>query len=69
MNAVRMMEERMRVLSISELWRLTRRELSELASRVSSDLAHYAEGSAEHANALINLRNIRYVLARRGFTP
>jgi hypothetical protein len=32
-------------------------------------LSHYPEGSAEHANALTNLRNIRWVLARRDFSP
>jgi hypothetical protein len=69
MSAVETMEEKMRVLTINELWRLTGRELSELAGRVASDLAHSADGSAERANALISLRNIRYVLTRRSFTP
>jgi hypothetical protein len=59
----------MRVLTINELWRLTGRELSELAGRASADLAHSPAGSAERANALISLRNIRYVLMRRGFAP
>jgi len=30
---------------------------------------HSRGGSSERANALIGLRNIRYVLARRDFTP
>jgi hypothetical protein len=64
-----MMEETMQILTIRELWRLNRRELSELARRVASDLAHSADGSADRANALISLRNIRTVLARRDFAP
>jgi hypothetical protein len=64
-----MMEETMQILTIRELWRLTQRELSELARRVASDLAHSADGSADRANALTSLRNIRTVLARRDVAP
>ena len=59
----------MRVLTINELLRLTRKELCDLAARIAAALAHYPEGSAEHANALANLRNIRAVLARRAPAP
>jgi len=59
----------MRVLTINELLRLTRRELCELAARITAELPHYPEGSAELANALTNLRNIRWALARRDFSP
>jgi hypothetical protein len=63
-------EETMRVLTINELLRLTRKELCALAARITTALSHYPEGSAEHTNALINLRNIRWVLARRrDFSP
>ena len=55
----------MRVLTITELLRLTRKELCDLASGMTAALPDYAPGSAEHANALTNLRNIRWVLARR----
>lgn len=59
----------MRVLTINELWRLTRIELSGLAQRIASEIPHFAEGSPERANALTSLRNIRYVLARRDYSP
>ena len=65
----KLMEETMRVLTINELLRLTRKELCDLAARIAAALPHYPEGSAEHANALTNLRNIRAVLARRAPAP
>ena len=59
----------MRVFSICELMRLTRVELADLLLRVMNALAELPEGSAKRQNALINLRNIRWVLARRDFAP
>ena len=59
----------MRVLTINELLRLTRIELCDLAQRITNELPTFPEGSPEHANALTSLRNIRYVLARRDFSP
>jgi hypothetical protein len=59
----------MRVLTISELWRMTRIELSDLARRITTRLATYPEGSPARTAALISLRNIRHVLARRDFAP
>ena len=41
----------MRMRRINELLRLTRRELCNLAARITADLPHYPEGSVEHANA------------------
>jgi len=55
----------MRVLTITELLRLTRRELCELAAHIMADLPRCPDGSGEQATALTNLRNIRWVLARR----
>jgi hypothetical protein len=63
------MEETMRVLTINELLRLTRQELCDLAVRITAALPEFPEGSVERANALINLRNIRWVLARRAPAP
>jgi hypothetical protein len=63
------MEETMRVLTINELLRMTRMELCELAALITAALPNYPEGSAELDNALINLRNIRWALARRDFSP
>jgi hypothetical protein len=63
------MEETMRVLTINELMRLTRIELCNLVQRITNELPQFADGSPERANALISLRNIRYVLARRDFSP
>lgn len=59
----------MQVLTINELWRLTRIELSTLAGRITKKLATYPEGSPARTSALTSLRNIRYVLARRDFSP
>jgi hypothetical protein len=64
------MEETMKaVLTISELMRLTRIELCNLAQRITNELPQFAEGSPERANALTNLRNIRHALARRDYSP
>ena len=57
------------VLTINELWRLTRTELLGLVNRITSELPTFPEGSPERANAITSLRNIRYVLARRGPAP
>jgi len=54
-----LIEETMRVLTIHELPRLTRKERCDLAVPITAALPQYPEGSAEHTNALINLRNIR----------
>jgi hypothetical protein len=63
------MEENMRVLSINELWRLSRIELSSLALQIKSELPTFPEESPERAAAFTSLRNIGYVLARRDFSP
>jgi hypothetical protein len=68
-GAVGMMEETMRVLTIAELMHLTRIELFDLVNRITNELPTFPEGSPERANALITLRNIRYILARRDFSP
>jgi hypothetical protein len=63
------MEEKMRVLTLTELMRLTRVELCALLARITNDLTIFPQGSAEREAAFINLRNIRAVLARRDFSP
>jgi hypothetical protein len=63
------MEKTMRVLTLTELMRLTRIELFGLLARITNDLPKLAEGSAERQAAHINLRNIRTILARRDFSP
>jgi hypothetical protein len=63
------MEETMRVLTLTELMRLTRTELCGLFTQIMSELATLPEGSPERDNALTNLRNIRCALARRDFSP
>jgi hypothetical protein len=57
------MEETMRVLTLTELMRLTRIELCNLLTQVTSALACLPEGSPDRDNSLTNLRNIRAVLA------
>jgi len=59
----------MRVLSIKELMRLTRIELTDLYVRITGALPDMPEGSENGQIALINLRNIRTVLARHDLTP
>ena len=59
----------MRVLTLTELIRLTRTELLALAARMTTALSEFPEGSYEHAAAYVNLRNIRAAMARRDFSP
>jgi hypothetical protein len=68
-GAVEMMEETMRVLTIIELMRLSKIELCDLAARITNAFPDLPEGSPERAAAVINLRNIRTMLARRNFSP
>jgi hypothetical protein len=68
-GAVEMMEETMRVLTITELMRLSKIELCDLAARITNIFPDFPEGSPEQAAAVINLRNIRTILARRDFSP
>ena len=68
-GAVETMEETMRVLTLTELMRLTRTELFALAARMTTALSEFPEGSYEYAAAYVNLRNIRAALARRDFSP
>jgi hypothetical protein len=65
----KMMEETMRVLTINELLRLTRMELCDLVNQITSELPKYPDGSPERASALMSLRNIRYALSRRDYSP
>ena len=65
----KLMGEEMRVLTINELMRMTRKELCGLAAHISARLPTYREGSAARTAALINLRNIRWALARRAPAP
>ncbi len=50
----------MRVLTIIELMRLTRIELTDLLVRITNALPDLPEGSIERQNPLINLHNIRW---------
>lgn len=59
----------MRVRTINELLRLTRIELCDLATRITNELPKFTAGSLERTSALTSLRNIRFVLARRDYSP
>jgi hypothetical protein len=59
----------MRLLTLTELMGLTRIELHDPLTRITATLPNYPEGSLDRANALLNLSNIRLVLARRDFSP
>jgi hypothetical protein len=63
------MEAKMRVLTINELLRMTRKELCDLAAHITALLPTYREGSAARTAAFINLRNIRWALTRRDPSP
>jgi hypothetical protein len=52
----------MRILTIIELMRLTRIELTDLFIRITNSLPDLLEGSIERQNALLNLSNIRWAL-------
>ena len=57
----------MRILTMTELMRITRPELTAWEARIMAVLADYAEGSPDHAAAMTNLRNIRMVLSRPSY--
>jgi hypothetical protein len=59
----------MRVLTIIELMRLTRIELTDLLVQITNALPDLPGGSIERQNALLNLSNIRWALMRRDLTP
>lgn len=49
--------------------RLTRIALCGLFTQITNELGTFPEGSPERDNALTTLRNIRWVLARRDYSP
>jgi len=57
------MEDNMRVLTTTKLLQLSRIELCGHAAPITNRLPDYADGSEAAANARINLRNIRNVIA------
>jgi hypothetical protein len=63
------MEETMRVLTLTELLRLTRTELCALITEIASGMADLPEGTPELHNAHANLLKIRWALARGDFAP
>jgi len=64
MGAVKTMEEIMRVLTQTELSRMTRTELMALLRHISTSLPGLRDGSAELRDAHANLMNIRRALIR-----
>ena len=63
------MEEIMRVLTKSELMRMTRLELLALLRNTVNALLAAPEGSLDRVNALINLGRINRALARPELWP
>jgi len=59
----------MQVFTLTELRQLSVIELYDLAARITKTLPHLPEASPVYTNALVNLRNIRRVLAGREPTP
>jgi hypothetical protein len=59
----------MKLLSINDLFHLTRAELFALHQENVDALSRYAEGSPERAIALQNLRLIRQALSRPQMAP
>ena len=64
MGAIETMEKTMRVLTLTELMRITRTELCDLAARITNALPGLPVASSGYANARINLRNMREHPAR-----
>jgi hypothetical protein len=62
-------EKVMRVFSLNELMFLTRGQLLDLHAQIVALLATLAEGSPDYQSALLNLRNIRRVLAQPRWAP
>ncbi len=63
------MEETMRVLTMTELMRLTRSELCGLESEIKMALYEHPEASPERNTAERNLRSIRRVLKWHDMAP
>ena len=59
----------MRVISQTELMRLSRTELMVLQRQIAGDLASLPANSTELRNAHVNLQNIRRALARPSPQP
>jgi hypothetical protein len=59
-------ETNMRTYPLSELLNLTRAELVALQRNISDALAHLPEDSPERFNGRATLRNIHWILDRRG---
>ena len=59
----------MKVLTLTELLRMTRTELCGLLSEIWSAMGDLPEGSPERHNAEANLLKIRWALARGDFAP
>ena len=59
----------MRVLTLTELLRMTRTELCALITEIASGMADLPEGTPELHNAHANLSKIRWALARGDFSP
>jgi hypothetical protein len=68
-GAVEKMEEKMQTLTITELMRLSKIELCDLAARITNTFPDFPKGSPERFNAVTNLHNIRLILARRNPSP
>jgi hypothetical protein len=63
------MEEKMRVLSLTELSRMSKAELAILLRTIVCELPRLREGSQELRDAHANLQNIRRAMARPDFRP
>jgi hypothetical protein len=63
------MEEIMRIRTLTELMRLSRTELFDLAALITTMLPHYPDRAPERFTAHVNLRNIRLELLRREWAP
>lgn len=62
-------ETKMKEFTITELFRMTRAELTRLDHQTAVAISQLPEYSAERATAQINQRLIRRELARRDFGP
>ena len=69
MGAVKALEEKMRLLTYTELTRYSKPQLWDLYRQILAMQPELQAGTIDYQNALMNIQHIRLFLARRGYTP
>jgi hypothetical protein len=66
---VRTRRDRFDIFTVLRKADMTRTELCGLLALITAELPTYREGSPQRNAAGLNLRNVRWVLAQRNFSP